>query len=299
MADEFKLPDIGEGLVEGEIVKWLVAVGDTVEEDQPLVEVMTDKATVEIPSPQAGTVAELAVAEGDIVEIGTTILMFGDADALGPASADEIAPAAGITESTVALAAASTDVSADDLEMAREVAKAERLAVESAAERKPWDAPAILGGAVAPAARRLAGELGVAVADVTGSGPGGLVTKDDIRAFASGVAAAVGPLVAPEPVVVEAPAEPVVEANESVEPVAEPSEPVEPVVEEEEEEEPLAPEAVAEVEAPAAGDRCRQRGRRTRRSRNAMPLRGLRRTIAETDGASPRRPRPTTRMSKK
>ena len=58
MSDEFKLPDIGEGLAEGEIVKWLVAVGDTVDEDQPLVEVMTDKATVEIPSPRGGTVAE-------------------------------------------------------------------------------------------------------------------------------------------------------------------------------------------------------------------------------------------------
>ena len=62
MSDEFKLPDIGEGLAEGEIVKWLVAVGDTVNEDQPLLEVMTDKATVEIPSPRAGTVARLNVA---------------------------------------------------------------------------------------------------------------------------------------------------------------------------------------------------------------------------------------------
>ena len=78
MSDEFKLPDIGEGLAEGEIVKWLVAVGDTVVEDQPLVEVMTDKATVEIPSPRGGTVEALRAAEGDIVEIGTTILVFGD-----------------------------------------------------------------------------------------------------------------------------------------------------------------------------------------------------------------------------
>ena len=78
MSDEFKLPDIGEGLAEGEIVKWLVAVGDTVDEDQPLVEVMTDKATVEIPSPRAGTVVELSAAEGDVIEIGTTILVFGD-----------------------------------------------------------------------------------------------------------------------------------------------------------------------------------------------------------------------------
>ena len=65
MAYQFKLPDIGEGVAEAEIVKWLVAVGDTVAEDQPLVEVLTDKATVEIPSPRAGRVASLGGAEGD------------------------------------------------------------------------------------------------------------------------------------------------------------------------------------------------------------------------------------------
>ena len=56
---EFKLPDVGEGIAEGEIVKWLVSVGDSVDEHQPVVEVMTDKATVEVPAPQAGTITEL------------------------------------------------------------------------------------------------------------------------------------------------------------------------------------------------------------------------------------------------
>ena len=93
MADEFKLPDIGEGLAEGEIVKWLVGVGDTVTEDQPLVEVMTDKATVEIPSPRAGTVEQLTAAEGDIIEIGTTILVFaGDGGAVAAESGPDSAP---------------------------------------------------------------------------------------------------------------------------------------------------------------------------------------------------------------
>ncbi len=59
MALEFKLPDVGEGIAEGEIVQWLVSVGDVVEEHQPIVEVMTDKATVEIPAPQAGTIIEI------------------------------------------------------------------------------------------------------------------------------------------------------------------------------------------------------------------------------------------------
>ena len=277
MADEFKLPDIGEGLAEGEIVKWLVAVGDTVVEDQPLVEVMTDKATVEIPSPQAGTVAELAAAEGDIIAIGTVILVFGDAAGLGAASDPEAAPEADLSEAPVVPAARRAEVSADDLEMAREVAKAERVAVESAADRKPWDAPAIPGGAVAPAARRLAGELGVDVADVTGSGPGGLVTKDDVRSFASGVAVATASVRAPEPVVaasepVVPEAEPVVEAEEPV--VPEP----EPIVEAAEPEPAPAPEEPAPAAVPAAVDAVADTAAG---DEERIPLRGLRRTIAK------------------
>ena len=70
---EFKLPDIGEGIAEGEIVQWLVAEGATVEEHQPVVEVMTDKATVEVPAPAAGTVSKLLVGEGDTVPVGDVI----------------------------------------------------------------------------------------------------------------------------------------------------------------------------------------------------------------------------------
>ena len=74
MAFTFKLPDIGEGVAEAEIVKWLVAVGDTVVEDQPLVEVLTDKATVEIPSPKAGVIARLGGVEGAIVPVGNMLI---------------------------------------------------------------------------------------------------------------------------------------------------------------------------------------------------------------------------------
>ena len=177
MSDEFKLPDIGEGLAEGEIVKWLVAVGDTVDEDQPLVEVMTDKATVEIPSPRAGKVAKLNVAEGEVVQIGTTILLFGD-------GADAVANEAAVTDVD-----ASPAVTSDDLKQARELATAERAAAEasrsdrSGREKKP-------AGVAAPAARRLATELGVDIDKITGSGPGGLVTKGDVRSFADGAAQA-------------------------------------------------------------------------------------------------------------
>src|SRR5262250_2926642 len=81
MAYEFKLPDLGEGLTEGEIARWLVHEGQEVAEDDPLVEVQTDKATVEIPSPAAGTVSKILVAEGEIVPVGTLLLVIGDGEA--------------------------------------------------------------------------------------------------------------------------------------------------------------------------------------------------------------------------
>src|SRR5438045_8017304 len=73
---EFKLPDLGEGLTEGEILQWLVAVGDTVTLNQPIVEVETAKAAVEVPSPYAGVVTDLHVAAGDTVDVGTPIITF-------------------------------------------------------------------------------------------------------------------------------------------------------------------------------------------------------------------------------
>ncbi|MGH3129865.1 MAG: biotin/lipoyl-containing protein, partial [Gaiellaceae bacterium] len=95
MAYEFKLPDLGEGLTEGEIARWLVAEGQTVAEDDPLVEIQTDKTTVEIPSPAAGTVARILAAEGQVVPVGTVIVVIGDgADvAAQPAAAAALKPA--------------------------------------------------------------------------------------------------------------------------------------------------------------------------------------------------------------
>src|SRR5687767_9946596 len=77
MAYELKLPDLGEGLTEGEIARWLVAEGDEVAEDAPLVEIQTDKTTVEIPSPTAGRVTRILAAEGDVVPVGTVIVVIG------------------------------------------------------------------------------------------------------------------------------------------------------------------------------------------------------------------------------
>src|SRR5512133_2732446 len=77
MAYEFKLPDLGEGLTEGEIARWLVTEGQELAEDDPLVEIQTDKTTVEIPSPAAGTVTKILVGEGEVVPVGTVLVVIG------------------------------------------------------------------------------------------------------------------------------------------------------------------------------------------------------------------------------
>src|SRR5215211_9456903 len=78
MAYELKLPDLGEGLTEGEIARWLVQEGEDVGEDDPLVEIQTDKTTVEIPSPAAGKVARIMVGEGEVVPVGTVLVVIGE-----------------------------------------------------------------------------------------------------------------------------------------------------------------------------------------------------------------------------
>jgi pyruvate dehydrogenase E2 component (dihydrolipoamide acetyltransferase) len=148
----FALPDLGEGLTEAEIVKVLVREGDTIQEDAPLLEVETDKAQVEIPSPMSGRVEKIHVQPGQTVKVGAVLVTFADADGGGPSRA--AAPAA-------AKAAAPAPAPATG------VARAE-------------------GGPVAatPATRRLARELGVDLSTVRGSGPGGRVTDDDVRGAA-------------------------------------------------------------------------------------------------------------------
>src|SRR5690242_14044427 len=77
MAYEFKLPDLGEGLTEGEIARWLVSEGQEIAEDDPLVEIQTDKTTVEIPSPAAGVVSKILVPEGEVAAVGTVLVVIG------------------------------------------------------------------------------------------------------------------------------------------------------------------------------------------------------------------------------
>jgi pyruvate dehydrogenase E2 component (dihydrolipoamide acetyltransferase) len=135
VAYEFKLPDLGEGVAEGEIARWLVEVGQVIDEDDPLVEVQTDKTTVEIPSPAGGTVARILVPEGELVPVGTPLVVIGDGE----------------------LAAEPAPVPPE---------RAERVKAT-------------------PLVRRIAAELGVDLALLAGTGPGGRITEADVRRFSA------------------------------------------------------------------------------------------------------------------
>src|SRR3989441_10727945 len=93
MAREFKLPDIGEGVHEGEVVKWFVKEGDPVKENDPIVEVMTDKVTVQIPSPVTGKILQLRAKEGEVVKVGSTLVVFGEAGEAVPTRPPAAPPA--------------------------------------------------------------------------------------------------------------------------------------------------------------------------------------------------------------
>ena len=154
MPHRFHLPDIGEGLEEAEVVEWLVAPGDVVVRDQPLVEVLTDKASSELPSPVAGTILRLGASEGERIRVGALLIEIDDGSVDGAAAAldQEMPP----VDEGVATADPPTP-----------------------------DRPNTGRAKAAPATRRLAIEFGVDLATVTGSGPGGRITTDDVRAAAA------------------------------------------------------------------------------------------------------------------
>ncbi|WP_436928761.1 dihydrolipoamide acetyltransferase family protein [Halosimplex halobium] len=168
MVREFKLPDVGEGVAEGELLEWHVEPGDQVTEDQVVAEVETDKAVVDVPAPVNGTVRELLAEPGDVVPVGEVIITF---DVEGEESA-ETAAEADDGES----AGEATDAGATAPESSGESGGAAAETAESSVNGK--------GGRVfaAPSARRLARELGVDIAAVDGAGPGGRVTEADVRA---------------------------------------------------------------------------------------------------------------------
>jgi len=149
---EFKLPDLGEGLTEGEIARWLVEEGQEIAEDDPLVEIATDKTTVEIPSPAGGTVSRILVAEGEVVPVGTVLVVIG--------SPNDAAPEQG--------------------------KQARAGAAPQAIPRQPGNR--VLQGServrATPLVRRVAAELGVELSEVRGTGPQGRITEEDVRTAA-------------------------------------------------------------------------------------------------------------------
>ncbi|MDF1566173.1 MAG: dihydrolipoamide acetyltransferase family protein [Deltaproteobacteria bacterium] len=198
MAYEFKLPDIGEGVVEGEIVKWLVGPGETVTEDQPLVEIMTDKASVEIPSPRAGSILSLEGAEGDVVAVGQTLLVIDVGDGEAPRARPEpaakaAAPAAAPPEAPLAsgLPDRAAPAAGGDTPPARlEGGLPARTTSPLAGRIQPSRRPAAATGApvlASPAVRKQARDLGLDLSALQGSAPGGRITAGDLRGGASPV----------------------------------------------------------------------------------------------------------------
>jgi 2-oxoisovalerate dehydrogenase E2 component (dihydrolipoyl transacylase) len=176
----FKLPDIGEGVVEGEVVEWMVSVGDTVKEDDPILSVMTDKATVEIPSPVDGKVTKIIGEPGDILPVGEVCIEF-EVDGAGNASA-----------STEEVETKPEPVA--EPAPAKEVPKPEPVA-EKAPE--PVAAPAPVARAAgtkalaSPAVRQRAREANIDLQIVAGSGPGGRISHADLdRHIAGGASGA-------------------------------------------------------------------------------------------------------------
>jgi pyruvate dehydrogenase E2 component (dihydrolipoamide acetyltransferase) len=152
VAYDLKLPDLGEGLTEAEIARWLVEEGERVEEDQGLVEVQTDKTTVEIPSPRAGTVLKILVAEGDVAPVGAVIVVIGEEgeQLLRAVESSEQADSGGRAEPLVSVV--------------------------------PPDAAAAVRAT--PAVRQLAKQLDVDLLGIHGSGPEGRIVEADVRAAA-------------------------------------------------------------------------------------------------------------------
>lgn len=158
MAQEFRLPDIGEGLTEAEIVRWLVAVGESVRIDQPVVEVETDKAVVEIPSPYAGVVLHHGGNPGETIAVGSILVVIGSTgEVWPPAGGGEAAPIVGTLS-----------------EEAVDLSEVERPVPELFSQRVT----------ALPLVRRLAKDLGVDLEKVPGSGPEGRITREDVETAA-------------------------------------------------------------------------------------------------------------------
>ena len=180
---EFRLPELGEGIESGQVIEVLVAPGDRVSLEQPLLEVETDKAAVEIPSPTDGTVVDVLVSAGDTVAINEVLVRInGDSEDKEPASAEPDASVA-VDEAEEKSPAAAERPAAE-----RKLAKEEKKPSPPRAPRTDGAAlPGPLKVAAAPSVRRLARELGVELGSVSGTGPQGRILEKDVKAHAKAI----------------------------------------------------------------------------------------------------------------
>jgi pyruvate dehydrogenase E2 component (dihydrolipoamide acetyltransferase) len=175
---EFRLPDIGEGLTEAEIVRWLVAVGEQVEPDQPIVEVETDKTVVEIPSPWAGTVISHGGAEGDVIEVGQILMTIAEAGEAPPEPGSDL------------------DAEPQEMEQPESPTRADpepivgTLSEEAEVLAPPTAGQAVSSSAVKalPVVRKLARDHDVDLSTIERSGPGGRITRADVEAVIASAA---------------------------------------------------------------------------------------------------------------
>ena len=182
----FKMPDLGEGTVDAEIVAWHTKPGDTVSEDQLIVEVMTDKAAVEVPAPVSGRVVSVTGAPGDKVAVGSPLIVFELSEGAGPAAVSAAPPASSTASAakTTAQAPEPAHKPAAPAPVVKSAVSAPASVVKSAA---PTAAPAAATvtrqGRVmtSPANRRRASEAGIDLTTVAGSGPGGRILRADLQ----------------------------------------------------------------------------------------------------------------------
>ncbi len=215
MSQDVTLPALGESVTEGTVTRWLKNVGDTVAVDEPLVEISTDKVDTEIPSPIAGVIEEILVAEDETVEVGAVLVRVGDGSgAAAPSGAPEAAAPAAEPAPEPAPVAAPEPVAAPVAEAPAAPVAAPPAVATPAPAPAPTTAPAAPAGLpepvptgsrampyVTPIVRKLANDHGVDLASVTGTGVGGRIRKEDVLAKAGG---SVTPAPAAAPTVVEA-----------------------------------------------------------------------------------------------
>ena len=175
---DVKLPEIGEGVTEGELVQWLVKEGDRVEVDQAVAEMMTDKATVEVPSPSAGLVAQLKCKEGDMVEVGQTLFTLNAEGELAPSSSSQNTSTSQDTSTSQNAGTSPSASSSPNLNTnASPSASKNSLSSHSMEITPPVTEDHVLA---TPATRRLARELGISLNEMVGSGLAGRITYEDV-----------------------------------------------------------------------------------------------------------------------